>query len=77
MGNAALMLRSLGHEVCGADQRAYPPMSDLLAKSGVRVYEGYDVAALWVIILGVRMDYEELAAALVFVEFLDPAKQAG
>ena len=46
MGNAALMLRSLGHEVCGADQRAYPPMSDLLAKSGVRVYEGYDAARL-------------------------------
>ena len=27
------------------------------------VYDGYDVGARWVIILGVRMDYDELAAA--------------
>ena len=46
MGNAALMLRELGHEVCGADTGAYPPMSELLADSGVRVYEGYDAARL-------------------------------
>lgn len=46
MGNAALMLRSLGHDVCGADTGIYPPMSDLLKQSGIPLYEGYDAARL-------------------------------
>jgi len=46
MGNAALLLRSLGHEVSGSDQAAYPPMSGLLAEAGIRVEEGYDAARL-------------------------------
>ncbi len=42
MGNAALMLRSMGHEIIGADTGIYPPMSDLLLNSGIEIYEGYD-----------------------------------
>jgi len=46
MGNGALLMRSLGHEVTGADQNTYPPMSDQLAKAGVRIMEGYDAERL-------------------------------
>lgn len=42
MGNVALLLRSLGHEVCGADSNIYPPMSDVLLESGIKLYEGYN-----------------------------------
>ena len=42
MGNAALLLRSAGHEVAGADAGVYPPMSTLLAGAGVEVLEGFD-----------------------------------
>ncbi|NBD37328.1 MAG: Mur ligase [Verrucomicrobia bacterium] len=42
MGNGALLMRALGHEVTGADQNAYPPMSDRLREAGVEVLEGYD-----------------------------------
>ena len=42
MGNAALLLRSAGHEVLGADAGVYPPMSTVLAEAGIAVYEGYD-----------------------------------
>jgi UDP-N-acetylmuramate: L-alanyl-gamma-D-glutamyl-meso-diaminopimelate ligase len=42
MGNAALLLRSLGHTVTGVDENVYPPMSDVLAKAGVRIRSGYD-----------------------------------
>ncbi|MGA1205007.1 MAG: UDP-N-acetylmuramate--L-alanine ligase [Opitutales bacterium] len=46
MGNGALLMRSLGHEVTGADQNTYPPMSDQLANAGVEILEGYDAARL-------------------------------
>jgi len=46
MGNAALLLRAAGHEVSGADQGVYPPMSDVLAAAGIRFFEGYDAARL-------------------------------
>jgi UDP-N-acetylmuramate: L-alanyl-gamma-D-glutamyl-meso-diaminopimelate ligase len=42
MGNAALLLRSAGHEVHGADTGVYPPMSTVLAEAGIAVSEGYD-----------------------------------
>ena len=35
MGNAALLVREQGHEVCGADTGVYPPMSDVLAEAGI------------------------------------------
>lgn len=46
MGNGALLMRSLGHEVMGADQQTYPPMSEKLAQAGIAVMEGYDAARL-------------------------------
>ena len=46
MGNGALLMRSLGHEVLGADQNTYPPMSDRLAEAGIPILEGYDAVRL-------------------------------
>jgi len=46
MGNAALLARSAGHEVLGADTGIYPPMSTVLAEAGIAVHEGYDPARL-------------------------------
>lgn len=46
MGNAALLARAAGHEVLGADSGVYPPMSDVLAKAGITLHEGYDPARL-------------------------------
>lgn len=42
MGNAALLARSAGHEVSGADTGVYPPMSTVLAAAGIAFHEGYD-----------------------------------
>jgi UDP-N-acetylmuramate: L-alanyl-gamma-D-glutamyl-meso-diaminopimelate ligase len=46
MGNAALLARSAGHEVLGADANVYPPMSTVLAEAGIELHEGYDPARL-------------------------------
>lgn len=46
MGNAALLMRSLGHEVSGSDKGIYPPMSDMLLNSGVKIYDGYSAERL-------------------------------
>lgn len=46
MGNAALLLRDLGHQISGADENTYPPMSDRLADAGVNVLTGYDAERL-------------------------------
>lgn len=46
MGNAALLLRDLGHEIVGSDKAVYPPMSDRLAEAGIEVLEGYDASRL-------------------------------
>ncbi len=46
MGNAALLMRALGHEVTGSDVGAYPPMSDHLRSAGVEILEGWDAARL-------------------------------
>lgn len=42
MGNVAVMMRSLGHEVYGSDTGVYPPMSDVLRAAGIEIFEGYD-----------------------------------
>ena len=42
MGQAALLARAEGHEVIGADDGVYPPMSTVLAEAGVEVALGYD-----------------------------------
>jgi UDP-N-acetylmuramate: L-alanyl-gamma-D-glutamyl-meso-diaminopimelate ligase len=41
MGALALMLKDLGYEVTGSDQRVYPPMSRFLADRGIRLMEGF------------------------------------
>jgi len=46
MGNAAVLLRRMGHNVCGADTGVYPPMSDLLLAEGIDVREGWSAQAL-------------------------------
>jgi UDP-N-acetylmuramate: L-alanyl-gamma-D-glutamyl-meso-diaminopimelate ligase len=46
MGQAALLLRALGHEVCGADSGVYPPMSTLLEEAGVDFFDGYSAERL-------------------------------
>lgn len=46
MGNVALLARAAGHEVSGADNGVYPPMSHVLAEAGIVVHEGYDAERL-------------------------------
>ncbi len=46
MGNAALLMRALGHEVSGSDTGIYPPMSDHLRMAGIAMLEGWDAARL-------------------------------
>lgn len=41
MGNAALMMRAMGHTVAGSDTNIYPPMSVLLAEQGIKINSGY------------------------------------
>ncbi len=42
MGHAALLAREFGHEVVGADQEVYPPMSEVLRLANIKIFEGYD-----------------------------------
>ncbi|MDR0418209.1 MAG: Mur ligase domain-containing protein [Puniceicoccales bacterium] len=46
MGNLAILLQSLGYEICGSDQKIYPPMSDLLEKNKINIYNGYSAQRL-------------------------------
>jgi len=46
MGNAALLAKTAGHDVIGADRGIYPPMSDVLQSAGIEVLEGYDRSRL-------------------------------
>ena len=41
MGALACMLRDLGFEVTGSDQKIYPPMSHFLEKNGIRIMDGF------------------------------------
>ena len=41
MGGVAILARRAGHEVTGADQHTYPPMSTLLESEGIVLHEGY------------------------------------
>ena len=41
MGALACMLRDLGFEVTGSDQKMYPPMSHFLEKKGIRIRDGF------------------------------------
>ncbi|UCF93911.1 MAG: UDP-N-acetylmuramate:L-alanyl-gamma-D-glutamyl-meso-diaminopimelate ligase [Desulfobacterales bacterium] len=42
MGALACILKDLGFEVTGSDQKMYPPMSHFLAQRGIPVLEGFD-----------------------------------
>jgi UDP-N-acetylmuramate: L-alanyl-gamma-D-glutamyl-meso-diaminopimelate ligase len=42
MGGVAILARRAGHDVSGADQHTYPPMSTLLESEGISLTEGYD-----------------------------------
>ncbi|VEB11398.1 UDP-N-acetylmuramate:L-alanyl-gamma-D-glutamyl-meso-diaminopimelate ligase [Yersinia pseudotuberculosis] len=46
MGGLAMLARSLGHEVTGADANVYPLMSTLLENQGIDLIQGYDPAQL-------------------------------
>jgi UDP-N-acetylmuramate: L-alanyl-gamma-D-glutamyl-meso-diaminopimelate ligase len=41
MGALACMLKELGFEVSGSDQKTYPPMSHFLAKRGIQIMDGF------------------------------------
>jgi UDP-N-acetylmuramate: L-alanyl-gamma-D-glutamyl-meso-diaminopimelate ligase len=44
MGALACMLKNLGFEITGSDQKIYPPMSDFLVGQGVQIMDGFDAA---------------------------------
>lgn len=46
MAGMARLAVAQGHQVTGADERLYPPMSTQLEELGISVAEGYDAAAL-------------------------------
>ena len=41
MGGVAMLASRAGHQVTGADQHTYPPMSNLLESEGIKLHEGY------------------------------------
>ncbi|MCP4135436.1 MAG: hypothetical protein GY754_30985 [bacterium] len=41
MGTLAGMLKEQGHSLSGSDENVYPPMSDILRKSGIIINKGY------------------------------------
>lgn len=41
MATLAALLKRRGHLVQGSDQAVYPPMSDFLAREGIRTFDGY------------------------------------
>lgn len=46
MGGIAALAKALGHQVTGADQNVYPPMSTQLAALGISLTQGYEPAQL-------------------------------
>ena len=42
MGSLALLAKQQGHQVSGFDKALYPPMSEQLAATGVKVFEGFE-----------------------------------
>ena len=41
MGNAAILLKKMGHQVAGSDAGVYPPMSEVLQSAGIDLFEGF------------------------------------
>jgi UDP-N-acetylmuramate: L-alanyl-gamma-D-glutamyl-meso-diaminopimelate ligase len=46
MGTLACMLKQMGYEVTGSDQHVYPPMSDVLVKNNIPLFDRFDAANL-------------------------------
>ena len=46
MGNVAILMKKLGHDVLGSDKGMYDPMKSALAAAGVRSYEGWSARNL-------------------------------
>ena len=46
MGGIAALAKAAGHDVSGADQNVYPPMSTQLEGLGISLIEGYGPAQL-------------------------------
>jgi len=46
MGALACILKDIGFEVTGSDQKIYPPMSDFLSRKGIKVSEGFNEDSL-------------------------------
>jgi len=46
MGALACMLKDMGYDVTGSDQKVYPPMSDFLARKGISLMEGFGAGNL-------------------------------
>ena len=46
MGNIAVMLKNIGHEISGADTGVYEPMKSVLENAGIEICEGWDVERL-------------------------------
>src|SRR6187549_579057 len=44
MATLAAMLKARGHDVQGSDHGVYPPMTEFLAREGIRVLDGYAAA---------------------------------
>ncbi|MCP4106307.1 MAG: UDP-N-acetylmuramate:L-alanyl-gamma-D-glutamyl-meso-diaminopimelate ligase [Desulfobacteraceae bacterium] len=42
MGALACLLKDMGFEITGSDQKVYPPMSDFLSQKGIKVADGFD-----------------------------------
>jgi len=70
MGNLAVLLARLGHDVRGSDSGIYPPMSEILEDAGIPVDEGWDPSHLrpWpdLVVVGnvCRPDHPEARAAI-------------
>ncbi len=56
MASLAILLKQRGAEVIGSDEHVYPPMSELLAREGIALLEGYQAdhitADLDVVVIG-------------------------
>ena len=46
MGNVAILMKKLGHDVLGSDKGMYDPMKSALDAAGVRSYEGWSARNL-------------------------------
>lgn len=46
MAHVALLLRQMGHEVCGSDTKFFDPIAGLLKRNNVTTFQGYDVERL-------------------------------